>query len=139
MEGIIILMNYCKRLVGGGKGDWYLKHTSACWDLGPQKSTKSWFSASFSVFCRQFSGLGGKKKYKNERITAKEGEEKEVSLREGASACSRNTTTFFFNVFNIFSFSFCEFRGKKVKRTLFPCLLLVKVLLLFVSAIYSID
>lgn len=44
---------------------------------------------------------------------------------------------FFFNVFNIFSFSFCEFRGKKVKRTLFPCLLLVKVLLLFVSAIYS--
>lgn len=96
MEGIIILMNYCKRLVGGGKGDWYLKHTSACWDLGPQKSTKSWFSASFSVFCRQFSGLGGKKKYKNERITAKEGEEKEVSLREGASACSRNTTTFFF-------------------------------------------
>lgn len=46
---------------------------------------------------------------------------------------------FFFNVFNIFSFSFCEFRGKKVKRTLFLCLLLVKVLLLFVSAIYSID
>lgn len=42
----------------GGKGDWYLKHTSACWELGPQKSTKSWFSASFSVFCRQISGLG---------------------------------------------------------------------------------
>lgn len=104
MEGIIILMNYCKRLVGGGKGDWYLKHTSACWDLGPQKSTKSWFSASFSVFCRQFSGLGGKK-YKNERITAKEGEEKEVSLREGASACSRNTTTFFFLMYLTFSVS----------------------------------
>lgn len=104
MEGIIILMNYCKRLVGGGKGDWYLKHTSACWDLGPQKSTKSWFSASFSVFCRQFSGLGGEKKYKNERITAKEGEEKGVIEGGGISMQSQHYH-FFFLMYLTFSVS----------------------------------
>lgn len=58
----------------------------------------------FQCFVGSFQGWG-EKKYKNERITAKEGEEKEVSLREGASACSRNTTTFFFLMYLTFSVS----------------------------------
>lgn len=47
---------------------------------------------------------------------------------------------FFFLMYLTFSVSLSvSLEEKKVKRTLFPCLLLVKVLLLFVSAIYSID
>lgn len=103
MEGVIVLMNYCKRLVG--RGDWYLKHTLQRVGTWVHKSPlRPGLALHFQCF------LG-----------------------------SCNTTTFFFYVFNTFSLALSVSLEEKGLNKRSSCDLLLKVLLLFVSAIYSID